>query len=48
MPQPNDPDDPAVEEAMVPRAWAASPVTSGALDGECTCPLDCPHDHEHE
>lgn len=48
MPQPNDLDDPVAEEAILPRAWIGPPVSCDALDAECTCPVDCPRDHEYE
>ena len=48
MPQPNDLDEPTVEEAAVPGAWSAPRLVSVALDAECRCPGDCPRDHENE
>lgn len=45
---PIDQDETTIEEALVPRAWVARPVAYAALDAECTCPDDCPRDHENE
>ena len=48
MPQPSDEDEPTAEDAAIPRAWAAKPVTCAALEAECGCPGDCLRDHENE